>query len=139
MTVVAHASAHDRPLLPTQRAFRQPRIRYRPTAVLSDDELESIHLASLRVLAEIGMDFLDEGARNLLKDAGAEVESGSLRVRFDPQRIPSWVWHFDGVPTAVIAERWPATEAVEPNRFGELNFTFRNLRQGLGYGHHGVI
>ena len=32
-----------------------------PTEVLSADELESIHRASLRVLAEIGMDFLDDG------------------------------------------------------------------------------
>jgi trimethylamine---corrinoid protein Co-methyltransferase len=80
-------AAHDRPVLPTQRAFQQPRIHYRPTAVLSDDELESIHVASLRVLSEIGMDFLDEGARNLLKGAGAEIEPGSQRVRFDPDMI----------------------------------------------------
>ena len=41
--------------------------RYPPTEVVSADELESIHLASLRVLAEIGMDFLDDDARELLR------------------------------------------------------------------------
>jgi trimethylamine--corrinoid protein Co-methyltransferase len=78
---------HARSLLPPQRPWAQPRIRYRPTEVLSADEIESIHLASLRVLAEIGMDFLDEGARNLLKDAGADVRPDSQRVRFDPAMV----------------------------------------------------
>jgi trimethylamine--corrinoid protein Co-methyltransferase len=58
-------------------------MRYRPTEVISTDELESIHDASLRVLEEIGMDFLDAGARELLVEAGATVEPGSERVRFD--------------------------------------------------------
>ncbi len=38
--------------LPEQKPFKQPRMRYAPTKVLSDDELESIHLASLRILSE---------------------------------------------------------------------------------------
>ena len=54
---------HARSPLPPQRPWAQPRIRYRPTEVLSADELESIHVGSLRVLAEIGMDFLDAEAR----------------------------------------------------------------------------
>jgi trimethylamine--corrinoid protein Co-methyltransferase len=58
-------------------------MRYRPTEVVSADELESIHNASLQVLEEIGMDFLDEGARDLLVAAGAHVETGTQRVRFD--------------------------------------------------------
>ncbi|HEX5014688.1 MAG TPA: trimethylamine methyltransferase family protein [Candidatus Limnocylindrales bacterium] len=80
-------AAHARSDLPTQRPWAQPRIPYTPVAVLSADELESIHLASLRVLAEIGMDFLDEGARDLLRSAGAEVEPGGTRVRFDPAMV----------------------------------------------------
>src|SRR5207253_9054790 len=51
------------------------------------DELESIHLASLRVLGEIGMDFLDEEARDLLATAGARVEPGTQRVRFDADMV----------------------------------------------------
>ena len=73
----------ERSRLPQQRPWAQPRIRYAPTEILSADELESIHVASLRVLDEIGMDFLDEGARELLRAAGARVEPGSERVRFD--------------------------------------------------------
>ena len=80
-------AGHERHVLPQQRPIAQPRIRYQPTQVLSEDELESIHLASLRVLSEIGMDFLDEGARELLRAAGARVEPGSERVRFDPDMV----------------------------------------------------
>jgi trimethylamine---corrinoid protein Co-methyltransferase len=74
---------HERNLLPPQRPWAQPRLRYAPTEVISADELESIHLASLRVLEEIGMDFLDPEARDVLRAAGARVEAGSERVRFD--------------------------------------------------------
>ncbi|NBQ04779.1 MAG: methyltransferase, partial [Actinobacteria bacterium] len=71
--------------LPEQKPFKQPRMRYEPTKVLSDDELESIHLASLRILSDYGMDFLDPDARDLLKKAGAKVED--QRVRFDPEMV----------------------------------------------------
>ncbi|MBA3796857.1 MAG: trimethylamine methyltransferase family protein [Chloroflexi bacterium] len=73
----------ERSSLPPQRPWAQPRMRYRPTEAVSTDELESIHEASLRILEEIGMDFLDGEARGHLAAAGATVESGSERVRFD--------------------------------------------------------
>ncbi|HEY8800364.1 MAG TPA: trimethylamine methyltransferase family protein, partial [Candidatus Limnocylindrales bacterium] len=77
----------ERSRLPQQRPWAQPRMRYRPTEVVSADELESIHDASLRILEEIGMDFLDEGARDLLTAAGARVEPGTQRVRFDRDMV----------------------------------------------------
>ncbi|MEJ7754624.1 MAG: trimethylamine methyltransferase family protein, partial [Candidatus Limnocylindrales bacterium] len=77
----------ERSRLPPQRPWAQPRMRYRPTEAVSADELESIHEASLRILEEIGMDFLDEEARDLLAAAGARLESGSERVRFDPAMV----------------------------------------------------
>ncbi|HEY8438817.1 MAG TPA: trimethylamine methyltransferase family protein [Candidatus Limnocylindrales bacterium] len=80
-------AGHERHLLPQQRPFAQPQIRVRPTEIVSGDELEEIHRGSLRVLAEIGMDFLDDGARDLLKAAGASVEAGTSRVRFDPAMV----------------------------------------------------
>ena len=71
--------------LPEQRPFRQPRMRLRPTEVVSADELESIHDASLRILAEIGMNFLDDEARQLLIAAGASADGE--RIRFDPAMV----------------------------------------------------
>jgi hypothetical protein len=59
----------------------------RPTELLSADELESIHTGSLRVLSEIGMDFLDVDARDVLRAAGASVTPDSQRVRFDPEMV----------------------------------------------------
>jgi len=55
--------------------------------VVSEDELESIHNASLRVLEEMGIDVLHEGARAIMKQAGADVKEGSERVRFDRNLI----------------------------------------------------
>jgi trimethylamine--corrinoid protein Co-methyltransferase len=78
---------HDRQVGPPQRPWAQPRLRYRPTDVISADELESIHTASLRILAEIGMDFLDVDARDALKAAGAETSPDDQRVRFDPEMV----------------------------------------------------
>ncbi len=78
---------HARSSLPSQRPWAQPRLRYAPTEPLSADELESIHVASLRVLEQIGMDFLEPESRDLLRAAGARVEPGSERVRFDPAMV----------------------------------------------------
>jgi len=80
-------AGHQRNLLPPQRPWAQPRLRYPPTEVVSADELEAIHDTSLRVLEEIGMDFLDEESRRLLAEAGARVEPGSERVRFERDMV----------------------------------------------------
>ena len=62
-------------------------MRLRPTEVVSEDELEAIHLASLRILRDIGIDFLDAESRSLLGAAGADVEGDGARVRFDPDLV----------------------------------------------------
>ncbi len=56
-----------------------------PMTIVSDDELESIHQASLQVLSEIGMDFTLAEARDILQKAGAKIEGE--RVRFDPAMV----------------------------------------------------
>jgi trimethylamine--corrinoid protein Co-methyltransferase len=77
-------AARDRSAGPTrQKPFRQPQRRFPPVALVSADEVEAIHEASLTILEDIGMDFLDAGARDRLGAAGADVVPGSERVRFD--------------------------------------------------------
>ena len=66
---------------------------FRPTELLSADELESIHLASLRVLKEIGVDVLHDGARQIMKEHGADVREGSERVHFDSDMLLELVAH----------------------------------------------
>ena len=79
-------------------------MRYRPTEVVSADELESIHVASLRILAEIGMDFLDAEARDLLATAGADVEADGERVRFDPEMVVETIRTCPSDVPAALAE-----------------------------------
>lgn len=76
-----------------QPPFRQFRIPFAPTKLVSDDELESIHRASLRVLSEIGVDVLHEGARRIMKEHGADVREGTERVRFDGDMLLELVAH----------------------------------------------
>src|SRR5271167_346669 len=65
----------------------QPKLPFAPLDLVSRDELESIHQAALEVLKEIGIDFLHDEARAMLKDAGADVDPASKRVRFDPALV----------------------------------------------------
>src|SRR5271166_4330442 len=69
----------------------QPKSPFAPLELISKDELESIHQAALTVLSEIGIDFLHDGARALLRQAGADVDPGSQRVRFDAALIEAQI------------------------------------------------
>src|SRR5450631_4030371 len=72
-------------------AATQPRLRFAPVDLVSHDELESVHQAALTVLREIGIDILHDEAKAILKDAGADVDPASNRVRFDPKLVESKV------------------------------------------------
>ena len=74
-------------LTPSTQRYRQLSNRFAPAAVVSEDELEAIHLTSLQILEEIGVDFMHAGAREILKQAGADVRDGSERVRFPRELI----------------------------------------------------
>ena len=70
-----------------QLPFQQVENLFDPLEVLSQDELQHIHTASLKVLEEIGINFLLEEARDILKAAGADVDKDGTRVRFDRNLI----------------------------------------------------
>jgi hypothetical protein len=57
-----------------------------------------------------------------------------LRVRFRPDRPPRTVWLLRGVPMAVIYQQEPAADTLDPDRFGEVHASFRDMRPGLAYG-----
>ncbi|MES0812036.1 trimethylamine methyltransferase family protein [Roseibium sp. SCPC15] len=79
------------PELFPQKPFKQPRHVFKPLEAVSADELEAIHDASMRVLEEIGIDFLHEEAKELLKAAGAVVTPGEDRVRMDRAMVEELV------------------------------------------------
>ncbi len=70
-----------------QLAGHQRANSFQPMSILSEDELEAIHQASLEVLRDTGMDFQSPRAIAILRQAGAQVDSNNLRVRFDPDWI----------------------------------------------------
>jgi hypothetical protein len=82
--VGAAAAALPQPAVP-QLPRRKLKRLFPAMEIVSADELELIHHASLKVLSEIGMDFTLPEARDMLKKAGARVEGE--RVRFDPAMI----------------------------------------------------
>src|SRR5262249_24417808 len=66
-----------------QSPWSQPRLTYRPVEILSDDQIEAIHRASLTVLETVGMKVLDAEARRIFKCAGAAVDDSAMVVRLD--------------------------------------------------------
>ena len=84
------------------RSLRNP---LPPIEVLSADQVEAIHRASLRVLAEAGLTVTDGEARSLYRAAGAKVEESDESVRFDPALIEELVARAPGRFT--IAARNP--------------------------------
>lgn len=70
-----------------QLPFQQVENPFSPVEILSEEQLHRIHNASLTVLEEIGINFLLDEAREILKKAGADVEEDGTRVRFDRDLI----------------------------------------------------
>ena len=56
---------------------------YAPLEVLSADQLEAIHLSSLRILEELGIELMSPRALELCAAAGADVDRASGIVRLD--------------------------------------------------------
>jgi trimethylamine---corrinoid protein Co-methyltransferase len=81
-----------------EKASQIPRLPWRnitnpypPIEVLSADQVEAIHAASLRVLSEIGMKVLSSDARRRLAAAGAEVDDAQRMVHCDPAMVTEYM------------------------------------------------
>jgi trimethylamine---corrinoid protein Co-methyltransferase len=64
---------------------------FRPVEILSADQVETIHRASLRILAEIGVEVLGDRALDALAGAGATVDRLARNVRLDPAHVETLV------------------------------------------------
>jgi trimethylamine--corrinoid protein Co-methyltransferase len=69
--------SHD--LFP-QMSWRVPVNTDRPTEPLSEDGVQAIHDGAMRILEEIGIEFLNEEACGLFKKAGCKVEGTNVRM-----------------------------------------------------------
>jgi trimethylamine--corrinoid protein Co-methyltransferase len=64
-----------------QRPFAQPRLTLEPIKYLSDDQIEAIHQASMRLLEEVGMEvILNKEALDIFRSAGARIDGERVRV-----------------------------------------------------------
>jgi trimethylamine---corrinoid protein Co-methyltransferase len=92
---------------------------FRPVEILSDDQVEAIHAASMRILAEIGMEVLGGGPLDRLARAGARVDRETRRVRLDPAHVEELV---------ALAPREFTLHARNPER--DITFGGRHLVVG---------
>ena len=90
---------------------------YRPIEILSADQVETLHQASLRILAEIGVEVLGDRAIDILRRAGARVDGERRTVRLDPAQVEELV-------------------AQAPTAF---RLHARNLQRGLAFGDRHVV
>lgn len=60
---------------------------FRPIEILSEDQVETIHHASLKLLSEMGLEFMSPEARTILEKAGCDVDHDTMIVKFDPALV----------------------------------------------------
>ncbi|MGA9367603.1 MAG: trimethylamine methyltransferase family protein, partial [Steroidobacteraceae bacterium] len=65
-----------------QLPWRTVRNPYAPMEVLTADQLEAIHLTSLRILEELGVELRSPAACDIMRTAGAQVDATGM-VRID--------------------------------------------------------
>ncbi len=70
-----------------QLPIRELRNNYEPTRVLDDESLELIHDASMRILEQIGLQIMNERARNLMVEHGATIDPDTEYVRMDRDMV----------------------------------------------------
>ena len=71
-----------------QKPFSQPRRgRLSPVNLASDDEVNALHEASLRLLRDTGIAVLHDEAREMMKRAGATIGADGVRVHFEPELV----------------------------------------------------
>ena len=70
-----------------QLPFAQLNNPYRPMEILSADQVETIHQASLRILRDIGLQVQNPAALKLLSNLRADVDFDNSHVRLDPELV----------------------------------------------------
>ena len=66
-----------------QMPFRQPRNRDRPVEPLGEEGVAAIHDGAMRILEEIGIEFLNEESLAILREAGCTVRDTNVRMGRD--------------------------------------------------------
>ena len=76
-----------------QMPWRLPQNMDRPIEPLTAEGVEAIHDGAMRILEEIGIEFLNEEAKAYLQKAGCKIEPGSDNVRMDRAWVMEMLSH----------------------------------------------
>ncbi|MFY0690669.1 MAG: trimethylamine methyltransferase family protein [Paracoccaceae bacterium] len=106
-------------LLPNQMPWSQPVNPDRPTEPLDETGVQAIHRGCMRILSEIGIEFLNPDACAILKEAGCKVEG--TNVRMDEDFVMEMVGHAPS--TFTITPRNPERELI----IGGQHMAFGNV------------
>ncbi|MEO0369261.1 MAG: trimethylamine methyltransferase family protein, partial [Pseudomonadota bacterium] len=89
---------------------RQLRNPYAPIEVLSQEALEKIHDASMRILEQIGLEIVNDKARDLMVEHGATIDAESGYVQMDRELVMNYI---ASVPSEfTLHARNPANNAI---------------------------
>ena len=103
---------------PHQLSWRRIVNRMRPVEILDQDQIERIHAASLRLLWDLGMEFQNREALEILERNGCKVDFDSGMVRY-PREV---VEHFVGLaPSKAEIHSWNPERRVGVGE-GEVMF-----------------
>ena len=73
-------------------------------------------------------------ASHLVQTPLSRTDRFYLRARFSRHRLPARVWLLDGIAPSVLYDPEPTSGQLAPDRHGEINVEFSNLRLGWVYG-----
>jgi trimethylamine--corrinoid protein Co-methyltransferase len=114
----------------SQSEWRLPQNTDRPTEPLDEGGIAAIHAGAMRVLEEIGIEFLNDEARDLFRQAGCKVEGTNVRMGRD------WVME--------MVRRAPARFHITPRNpdrridLGDQTILFGNVASPPNYWDHDV-
>ncbi len=99
-------------------SFKQVRNPYRPFEILDEAQLEEIHEASLHILENVGIDFLDDEALSIWEAAGAKVDRSAQHVWLDRGLVMEAISH------APASFMWRAPNPAHDVFIGENSMAF---------------
>jgi trimethylamine--corrinoid protein Co-methyltransferase len=101
-----------------QIAFRPLKHWVPPYEMLAAEQVEQIHTTSMRILEEVGMDFLDDEALDIWEKAGAKVDHANQHVWIDRGLL------MDAIAKAPAEFRLRARNPAKSVRIGGNNTVF---------------
>jgi trimethylamine---corrinoid protein Co-methyltransferase len=92
--------------------FRPVRNRWAPLEILTAEQVAQLHHASMRILEEVGLEFMDEETLDIWQGAGATVDRSLRRVRMDRGLV------LEAVGRAPASFTWRARNPAHDVRLG---------------------